>query len=430
MAGVALVSVLTSGSVAAQNSPNSFQLPTPTPTPTQAPQGPVDVRSGVPIGPRIIPERRAEQPAPATPVATPTPAPTPVPDSGAPDATTAAEPTVSATDSPPPPAVRQSPAREPAARTTAAPATPSPALSPTGEAEAGSLTGAAPAIGTDDWYDVDQIGTQRDTAAIDPQSDFPGAIPETSGGWGDTDLAFDQTKFVATSGVLLILLLGAGFWVWRRRMVAEEALELPGPALAAGVRKSIAATKPSLTLNQPKHESPVAEIAPLDLSEAQIAEPLNVDLTLEIESASRSIMMFMVDYRLTIANRSDKAARDIEVTGQLKCAQRGGANAPTIAGGQPLGEIDRIGPHQSRSVSGQLQMPLTEVHAIRQGQKPIFIPLLHVSVVGAGDHSLTRSFVVGEPSATSQGRVHPIRLDTPPGGLPGLQAREVSLETA
>lgn len=428
LASVALASVLASGTVVAQNSPNSFQLPSPTPTPTQAPQGPVDVRSGVPIGPRVIPERRPEQPAPTIPAATPTP--TPTPEASTPEATTATEPATSTTDTPPPAAARQNPTRAPASRTTAAPPTPAPAQPSSGDAEAGSLTDAAPAIGGDDWYDVDQLGAQSGSAANDPQSEFPDAIPEADNGWGDSGFAINPTQLVATSGVLFVLLLGAAFFVWRRRVLAEETLALPAPALAAGVRKSIAATKPALTLNQPAPEADDAEIAPLDLSEAQIAEPLNVDLTLEIESASRSIMMFMVDYRLTIANRSDKAARDIEVKGQLTCAQRGGTNVPAVAGSQPLGKLDRIGPHQSRSVSGQLQMPLTEVHAIRQGQSPIFIPLLHVTVVGAGDHSLTRSFVVGEPSTTSQGRVHPIRLDTPPGGLPGLQAREVSLETA
>ncbi len=141
-------------------------------------------------------------------------------------------------------------------------------------------------------------------------------------------------------------------------------------------------------------------------------------------------MMFMLEYRLSIANRSERAARDIEIVTTLSCAQRGTSNAAPLAGGQPHEVIDRIGPHQSRSVSGQLQMPLTEVQAIRQGQSPIFIPLLHVSLVSAGGQSLTRSFVVGEPSTASQGRVHPIRLDTPPGGIPGLKAREVSLETA
>ncbi len=214
---------------------------------------------------------------------------------------------------------------------------------------------------------------------------------------------------------MLVLILLPALWLWRRRRAAEDALALEAPEIAAGVRRSLAATQGARTAPDPAPPPPA---------------PLDVDLSLEIVSASRSVMMFMLDYRLMIANRSERAARDIELTAQLTCAQRGSTNAPPVAGGRPLETIERIGPHQSRSISGQLQMPLTEVQAIRQGQSPIFIPLLHISLVSAGEQSLTRSFVVGEPSTASQGRVHPIRLDTPPGGIPGLKAREVSLETA
>ncbi len=445
MALAVVCAALTSGSAGAQNSPNSFQLPTPTPTPTQAPQGPVDERAGVPIAPRVIPEDR------------PPPAPTPTP---SPTQTTASTPAATApspTPSPSPSVPARSAAQPETTRTTERSSTPDtettappPAAVPAESVASDTGVESDPAIGPDDWYDVDQLGTERNTPATIPETDVQSGTAASI--WAETESSLTDTRNLAIGGVLLIVLLGAGLWLWRRREAAQEPLALPAPALAAGVRRSIAATKPA---SDSKIATPSAPISPLELTDAvpepspvaetpvpaaspishpapepPAPEPLHVDLSLHIESASRSVMMFMIDYRLTVANRSDRAARDIEVTAHLTCAQRGGANAAPIAGGQPAEAIERIGPHQSRSIGGQLQMPLTEIHAIRQGQKPLFIPLLHLSIVSAGGHTITRSFVVGEPSSTSQGRVHPIRLDTPPGGLPGLQAREVSLETA
>ena len=85
--------------------------------------------------------------------------------------------------------------------------------------------------------------------------------------------------------------------------------------------------------------------------------------------------------------------------------------------------IERIGPHQSRRIGAKLQLPLSEVQAIRQGAKPLFIPLLHV-MLDAGEHGLiTNSFVIGTPSSASSGRVHPLPLDTPPGSMPALRGQ-------
>jgi hypothetical protein len=158
-----------------------------------------------------------------------------------------------------------------------------------------------------------------------------------------------------------------------------------------------------------------------------VTEMPRLDLALEVVSASRSLMMFTIDYRLNFSNRSDRAVRDLNVSAQLACAQRGSGNAPPVAGGQPVGTIERIGPHQTRTVAGQVQLPLSDVRAILQGQKPIFIPLLHLTMDSAGHTPFTRSFVLGTPSAVSQERLHPIPLDTPPGGVSGLKAREISL---
>jgi hypothetical protein len=206
--------------------------------------------------------------------------------------------------------------------------------------------------------------------------------------------------WIAGLAAVIAAALAGLFWVGRR------STRLPAPsALAAAAANEAGATgDPALA-----------------------TEPSRIDLALEIISATRSVMMFSIEYHLTLSNRSDRAVRDLSISAQLASATRGTGNAPPIAGGQPVGMIERIGPHQTRSLSGQMQIPLADVRAILQGRKPLFIPLLHLTLEGAGQKTLTRSFVVGTPSAASQGRLHPIPLDTPPGGVPGLKAREVTL---
>jgi Meckel syndrome type 1 protein len=157
-----------------------------------------------------------------------------------------------------------------------------------------------------------------------------------------------------------------------------------------------------------------------------VQEPPRIDLALEITAASRSLMMFTLEYRLTIANRSERAVGDLNTAMQLACARAGAA--PSSGAAQGLASIDRIGPHQARSLTGTLQLPLSAIAPLRQGQTPLFVPLVHVTLEGESLPAQVRSFVIGTPSAS--GRVHPITLDVPPGGIAGLVAQAVAIPPA
>ena len=156
------------------------------------------------------------------------------------------------------------------------------------------------------------------------------------------------------------------------------------------------------------------------------AVPARLDCQLDILSASRSLMMFTIEYRLEIANRSTRAVRDLQVTTRLGYPGRTGEEA-ALAPGAEHGEIlPRIGPHQSRSVTGTLRLPLSEIAPIRQGASPLLIPLIHLILEGAGYPRETRVFVAGTPSPANLGRLQPIRLDTTPGGIAGVRALPVN----
>lgn len=215
------------------------------------------------------------------------------------------------------------------------------------------------------------------------------AAPE--GEFTDTIAAVPNWQLIAIGGGIGALgLLGAGVLLRRRRR--------PEP---------------------PRHADPLAG-SPAATPAA--SEPPRLDLTFEIIAATRSLMMFTVEYRLTIANRSARAVNDIKAVAKLSCA-RGGA-AASAGEAQGLESIARIGPHQARSLTGSLRLPLSAITPIRQGQTALFIPLAHVTLEGPGLPAHERIFVIGTPSAS--GRVHPITLDQPPGGIAGLVAQAVT----
>ncbi len=199
----------------------------------------------------------------------------------------------------------------------------------------------------------------------------------------------------AAGGFGALVLLGAAGLAWRRRQPKVLRLAAPAPA-TRGVA-------------------------------ADHGEPLpRLEITLEVTSATRSVMTFSLGYRLTIANRSDRAVSDLGVAVQLAPAQRGDGNAAAPGAAQRLDRIARVGPHQARTITGEVQLPLSAIPPLRQAAVPLFIPLLHATLEGEGQSVLSRSFVIGTPSTSGAGRVHPIRLDTPPGGIAGLVAQPLS----
>ncbi len=434
--------------------------PTPTPTATQAPVA----------APTPAPTR-----APATtPAPTPTPTPTPVPTS-APASRSAAPQTRDVAPTPRSSAPSQS-SSVPARRQTQTAPEPQRPL-PSGAAS-GPVTGPGfdtdlipdsndGPIGPDGWYDVSPDGGTG--SAAQSSANRGNAAPI-----GTNDRGANASAPIRNSvyiGLALMALLSAALaWLfWRRRKQDRVEPEADGPSLAFGVHRVIAETVPSVSEKAAERDAaavrktaaaptpvpaptpapaPTPEQAPAPVtppatpqpappasapsapiipaaspSTAPDRDPARIDLGIEIVGGTRSLMMFSLDFRLDIANRSDFAVRALNITAQLACAQSGGAGIAPANPGQPISQIERIGPQQSQRVSGQLQLPLSAVKPLQQGSKPLFIPMLHITVQGDGFAPIHRSFVVGAPSASSQTRVHPLPLDGPPGGLPSLRAQ-------
>lgn len=227
-----------------------------------------------------------------------------------------------------------------------------------------------------------------------PLASAPGDAGEAAG-TGAAPVPLPDWWPYAAGGLGALALVGGGALLWRRRK--PKVLRLAAPTGAAA--------RPAAT-----------------------AEPPRLDLTLDITAATRSVMMFTLEYRLTIANRSDRAVGDCNAAVQLACARAAAGGAPSAGAAQGMERIARIGPQQARSISGRVQLPLSAITPLRQGQTPLFIPLVHVTLEGEGLPAHTRTFVIGMPSQS--GRVHPISLDQPPGGIAGLVAQGVTVPAA
>lgn len=363
----ALGVILAAGALSAAAPPTGFRLPPPSPSPSQNP-------SPAPAGPAderagiAIPPRVIAPPSPA-PTALPTPAPVPAP--------------------------TLSPA--PAERTRPAAVAPAAAPAPT-RAAISAATAASPAAPGE----RPTAANPADAATTPPAREAAsGPAPAPGPALALPALAAPSLPAWApwaAGGTGALGLIGLAAWLWRRRRA--RVLRLPAPA------------------------------APRPAAARAAAEAPRIETRLKVTGATRSLMMFTLDYRLTLANRSPVAARELALALQLACARAGAPSGASPGAAQQLARIARLGPHQARSLTGSLQLPLAAIAPLTQGRHPLFIPLVHLTLEGIGLPATSRSFVIGTPSASGSGRLHPIALDQPPGSLPGLAAQALAIAPA
>ena len=435
------------GSLSAQQSPGSFSLPEPTPSPTPAPQGPADERAGVRIAPRVIEPETVDEPTPRPTTNREAAVPQSTPSQSTPSQSTGAEETAGANATP-----TSGEVSEPS---------PPPRTEPTSQSGGVGQTPSEPIA----WPDADQSDRNQENAgeqggedapvpgfdtlapAIAPPAAEQLSRPQAeraergdaqSIGDGVQANAARQRMLIAVIALLLVVAGLLGYGLWRRRRGTEP--ENAASRLLANVSNAIAEKMPQRLDHGTASGSPGSGAAAAKTGAhgkgqgsghaASDAGPVRVDLTLDIVTATRSMKTFSIECRIAVVNRSDHAIRDLVVYAQVESAGRRSTTASngaprSTARQNPLGTIGRIGPHQSGAMITTLQMPLSEMSSIPQGQQPFFVPLVHVAVDADRGVALSQSFVVGTRSSVNQGRLHPLPLHDLPGGLPGLKAQAI-----
>ena len=345
-----------------------FQLPpNPSPTPTPTVQGPVDVENGVPAVPRPI---VTPVPTPAArPTATPTPSPvrSPVP-SPAPIPRPRATPTATL------PANREAPAAPPSLPTPEAGATASPEPAPTGSQ-------ILPGEAATPSFDAPPAATVPATEAA---SESPTTEGESTPAWW----------WLAGLGLLALLAAAA---VWWRRRASPAPLRIEPPV----VRKDSAA-------------APAAPRAALTLRPEAIR-------------LSRSVMAATLTYRLTVLNRGAEALTNVVIEADLGSASgdrpvEEQVAIPTTAL-EPRHTMPRLAPGQSARFEGRLQLQLSQVGILRQGNTPLMVPLLRLRTTADGIDPQAQTLAIGQQGTGGSSRLQPFRLDEGPRGYEPLAQR-------
>ena len=157
-------------------------------------------------------------------------------------------------------------------------------------------------------------------------------------------------------------------------------------------------------------------------------QPGDLKLQAEAVKLTRSVMNATLHYRVSLLNRSSSAISDVTVGADIVSAHGGAPVEQQVASvTHPLEKrhtFARIAPGQQVRYEGQLSLPLSQVHAIRQGNAALFVPLLRLRVDGASEEPLVRTFVVGQ-GAQPGGRVTPFRIDEGPRSYEPVAARSL-----
>lgn len=361
----------------AQQSVQDFTLP-PNPTPTPTVEGPIDDSGLVPILPRAIPSE--------TP--TPTPSPTEAePTSANTEAGETGEfPSVTASRTPVVQEIPDEPQRSRTVPRQSAPPESAQDSRPPAEVDPAPLQ--APSR--------PNFNRPVETSPADPAPSFAQEAEPMANGLPDW--------WTWVIGLLVTLLagLGGGWWLAQRRN-ARPAPKIEPPVVGA------AGTKP--------------------LDDAPSTSAPSLRLTLEPEQLMRSVMMLTLHYRLIIANRSDVPLQNIRIAADLISARRAAPVEQQLATSDAKlpysAQVDRIGPQQTATFSGQLQLPLSEIEIFQQGQTPLCVPLARFRVDAEGIETQLRTFLVGLGSNDIGGKVHPLPLSGPPGGYEGVRVRSL-----
>lgn len=443
----ALAAATAAAPLTAQSSAQDFQLPSSaTPAPTPSAEGPVDDSGPVPVAPRPA---STPTPAPApsptpTSVLRPTPTPTQAPTLAPTSAPTASRPVVqpiptSTGRAQPAPQTRRVPqpsqTRAPIDRENLPSA---PAIRPEQEPQTDDQTGESAA--------TTEIESETGAATNAPAETTSSPPTEQDAGSADTTATTrTMPQWLIGAGAALLALF-AGSFFWRRRKFAQsEGAELLAAPLAKApsAESEIEPAEPAETTETAETVSKTPAPAPPLAKAPQAAEYTldaaaipNLDLKLEIEQLSRSMMMMSLKCRVTLSNRSDKAARDVTVSADLVSANRALPMEAQTAGETAflpeIGSNERIGPHKTFSAPTTLMLPIQQLSVFKQGDKPLCVPLVRVRMDAKGAEPLYRTFVIGiaaDPSLTASTKLHPVPLDGIPGSFPNVRSRPLDNPT-
>jgi hypothetical protein len=183
----------------------------------------------------------------------------------------------------------------------------------------------------------------------------------------------------------------------------------------------------------PSVAEPKQAPAPVAPSLAVVVNPLEV--TLAARKLSATLLNTALNYELVVTNTGKESIGPLTVGGDMIGAH---ASLPASSqlelaeqGTEPLHRLETLGPGESRTLTGELRLPLASILPIRNGKSSLFVPLARFRVKALrGDEPLlvvNRTFVIGETQATPGAALKPFRLDLGPRLYSQISQRELAL---
>ena len=372
-------------------------------------QGPVD-----PQNPTVTPRDTAPTPPAAVPSAAPSAAPTP---------RVSPVPTIAL---PPPPAPRASerPQPQPAAprlveaprpetrapisqESTAAPPSPAPVATPS------SVT--------------TQAAAPQPSPTISPEA---GLAPH----WPEWWLAIPAALVAAGVGVLLLLRRRrAPATAWEEAGLEPEAepedeieQELPVAAPVAAL-EPVSPVTPIPRVQPSRNPEPQERTRPAPASPPPPTRPGVIAVDFEPISLRLSLVYATLQYRLTLSAPTARSAPSWRLLGDMISAHaslsQGEQLAPEPADLPLRHTFETLAPGETRTVTGELQLPLNAIRVMRQGQASLFVPLVRICLTDEQGHIERRVFTLGLPG--NGPGLAPVRLDTGPRDHAAIAAREI-----
>jgi hypothetical protein len=268
-----------------------------------------------------------------------------------------------------------------------------------------------------------------------PETPTPQAEPQPAASASPTadrhgtigDAAMAHWPWIA-GGLAALLLLAA--LKRRRRSLHVEVFEPEAeaaPAQAASGSKSDGEPRPQPRVPaQPALAMPHPEIG---------RAPAPVELALEAQRMSATLLNTTLSYTLTVTNVGEQALGPVAVMCDLSSAHSSLPAKLQLEVGRQVTEpnhrLRMLEPGETAILKGEMQLPLTEVLTIQAGRKAFFVPLARFRVEawrsGRPPLVFRRAFVIGQIPDNPAAALKPFRLDLGPRLYSRVSQRELAV---
>ncbi|WP_229956060.1 hypothetical protein [Parasphingorhabdus litoris] len=156
--------------------------------------------------------------------------------------------------------------------------------------------------------------------------------------------------------------------------------------------------------------------APKSTPKSTQTDCLQIDLI--ATGASSTLLNAVLNYAVTLTNRSDQLLRGIRLSGAMMQANSENARNGELESGELLHEIEELPAGETISVKGDIRLPLNAIRPITIKAQALFIPLARFGVVYLDQHDVEcqqiASFIIGREYEPRRPKMAPFRLDLGP----------------